>query len=178
MKHDKGMTLIEVLIAMFIFVVGIIGILGAMPSGVSAAHQIIFQDAAIHLSRSKFAEFRRDRVDPRVDLVTTARSLDGASSPLRVQEPQNGNAGGWRDFTHGSGDIYENFDNIEQYQWVVDQWDLVPISVDSVNGNIPIVATGAGGLPDLQVTRVTVVVGMKGSSREQRFTQYMYSYGK
>jgi prepilin-type N-terminal cleavage/methylation domain-containing protein len=174
MFRARGLTLIEVMIAMFIFLVGVLGVLAALPSGVNAAHYIMFQDAAIHLSRSKFAELRRDRVDPRVDLVDGSPYMDAGSSPPRRQEIKNGNPGGWRDFAHGAGDTYENFDDIEHYQWCVDQDELKAVSVDSGNNNSPVVAAG----PELNVTRVTLVIGMKGSKKEMRFTQYMYSYGK
>ena len=169
----RGMTLLEVVIAMFIFLVGIVGVLGAMPTGVSAAHTVIFQDAAIHLSRSKFAEFRRDRIDPRVDLVIGSTYLDAGSAPPRKQEPQNGNPGGWRDFAHTPGDAYENFD---RYQWLVEQSDLKPVCVDTGNNNVPAIGI-APGVVDVSLTQVTLVIGLKGSKREFRFTQYMYSYG-
>ena len=175
-RARRGLTLIEVMIAMFIFLVGILGVLAALPSGVNAAHFVMFQDAAIHLSRSKFAEFRRDRVDPRVDLLDGAPYVDGGSTPPRIQEIKNGNAGGWRDFAHGPGDVYENFDDIEHYQWLIDQDDIKKsVSVDVSKNNIP--STTVAG-PELSVTPVTIVVQMKGSKREMRFTQYMYSYGK
>ena len=173
-KRARGLTLIEVMIAMFVFLVGILGVLAALPSGVNAAHYVMFQDAAIHLSRSKFSEFRRDRVDPRVDLVDGSAYMDGASAPPRRQEVKNGAAGGWRDFAHAAGDTYENFDDIEHYQWCVDQDELKAVSVDAGSNYRPIVAPG----PDLSVTRVTLVISMKGSKREMRFTQFMYSYGK
>ena len=48
-RRARGMTLMEVLIALFIFMVGIVGVLAALPTGVNAATWVIFQDAAIHL---------------------------------------------------------------------------------------------------------------------------------
>ena len=174
--HARGLTLIEVMIAMFIFLVGILGVLAALPSGVNAAHYVMFQDASIHLSRSKFAEFRRDRIDPRVDLLDGAAYVDAGATPPRIQEPKNGAAGGWRDFAHGPGDVYENFDDIEHYQWMIDQDDIKKsVSVDPAKGNVP-TTTLAGA--ELNVTPVTIVIQMKGSKREMRYTQYMFSYGK
>ena len=177
-RQPRGLTFIEVMIAMFIFLVGILGVLAALPSGIGAAGYVIFQDAAIHLSRSKFAEFRRDRVDPRVDLPDGSQYMDAAASPPRKQEPKNGSLGGWRDFAHGAGDAYENFDDIEHYQWMVDQDELKPVSVDASTNYTPVVAKGGAPGPELNVTRVTLVIAVKGSKREMRFTQYMYSYGQ
>jgi prepilin-type N-terminal cleavage/methylation domain-containing protein len=171
-RSHRGMTMIELLIALFIFLVGIVGLMAAMPTGVSTAGRVIFQDAAIHLSRSKFAEFRRDRIDARYDLVDGSLYMDPVSPPRR-QEPQNGNPGGWRDFAHAPGDTYENFDEIERYQWRIDQPSLVSVGTDVGAGNVPKVSGGT----DVGLTRVILVIALKGTTREYRFDQYMYAYG-
>jgi prepilin-type N-terminal cleavage/methylation domain-containing protein len=180
-QSKRGMTLIEILIALFVLLVGVMGILAAMPTGIDSAQRVIFLDAAVHLSRSKFAEFRRDRVDPRTDLADGSAYMDAAASPPRGQELKNGNAGGWRDFAHGAGDAYEYFDDIERYQWCVDQDELKSIGLDSnnpapaPNSNLYVPVVNAGA--DIGLTRVTVVINLKGTKKEHRFTQYLYSYG-
>src|SRR5471030_2484590 len=91
-RGAPGLTLLEVMIAMFIFLVGIVGVLAAMPTAVSSATAVIFQDCAIHLSHSKFAEFRRDRADPAVDLQPSSGGyLPNGSGPYTPgkQEPYN-----------------------------------------------------------------------------------------
>src|SRR6185503_16065029 len=102
-RANRGVTMMEVLIALFIFMVGIVGVLAAIPTGVNSAEWVIFQDAGIHLAHSKFTEFRRDRADPFVDLVDGSSympgTIGGANTP-GVQENKNGNPGNWRDFAH------------------------------------------------------------------------------
>lgn len=166
--------MMELLIALFIFLIGVVGLVAAMPTGVNSAAKVVFQDAAVHLSRSKFAEFRRDRVDPRVDLKDNAPYMDGASSPPRRQELKNGNPGGWRDFAHGVGDTYEHFDDIERYQWRIDQATLQLVGLDEAANYVPKINGGT----DQGLTRVTIVINQKGTKNEYRFTQYMYSYEK
>jgi type II secretory pathway pseudopilin PulG len=168
----SGMTLVELLIAMFVFLVGIVGLLAAMPTGINTAEKVIFQDAAIHLSRSKFAEIRRDRINPRTDLIDGTPYMDPVTPP-RHHEPLNGNAGNWRDFAHGPGDTYENFDEIERYQWRIDPNVLDPVGTDTLANYVPKVKGGV----DVGLTRVVIVIGLKGTKIEYRFTQYMYTYG-
>ena len=172
-RRDAGMTMMELLIALFIFLVGVVGLVAAMPTGVSSATKVVFQDAAVHLSRSKYAEFRRDRVNPRVDLLDGAPYMDG-TPPIRRQEPKNGNPGGWRDFAHGPGDTYEHFDDIDRYQWRLDQAALQMVGLDTGANNVPKVNGGT----DQGLTRVTLIINLKGTKNEHRFTQYMYSYEK
>ncbi|MCW8129026.1 MAG: prepilin-type N-terminal cleavage/methylation domain-containing protein [Planctomycetota bacterium] len=177
----RGLTLIEILIALFVLLIGVMGILAAMPTGIDSAQKVVFLDASVHLSRSKFAEFRRDRIDPRVDLLDGSGYMDAALAPPRGQEQKNGNAGGWRDFAHGAGETYEYFDDIERYQWLVDQGELRSVGLDSnatpaapnTSPYVPVVNAGA----DVGLTRVTIVINLKGTKKEQRYTQYMYSYG-
>jgi prepilin-type N-terminal cleavage/methylation domain-containing protein len=169
---SRGMTLIEVLIALFIFLVGIVGLLAAMPTGVNTAEKVIFQDAAIHLSRSKFAEIRRDRIDPRVDLLDGSNYMDPPSPP-RHHEPVNGSLQKWRDFAHGPGDTYENFDEIERYQWRIDPVALNNVGTDVGNNYVPKVNGGT----DVGLTRVVIIIGLKGTKIEYRFTQYICAYG-
>lgn len=167
-----GMTMMELLIALFIFLVGVVGLVAAMPTGVNSAQKVVFQDAAVHLSRSKFAEFRRDRVNPRTDLVDGAAYMSGP--PTGRQEPMNGNPGGWRDFAHAPGDTYTDFDDIDRYQWRVDQGALQVVGLDTGANNVPKVNGGT----DQGLTRVVLVIALKGTKVEYRFTQYMYSYEK
>jgi len=171
--QPRGMTMIELLIALFIFLVGVVGLVAAMPTGVNSAQKVVFQDAAVHLSRSKFAEFRRDRVNPRVELVDGAPYMDG-TPPARRQELKNGNAGGWRDFAHDPGGTYEHFDDIDRYQWRIEQPALQLVGLDTGANNVPKVNAGL----DQGLTRVIFVIGRKGTKNEYRFTQYMYSYEK
>lgn len=177
----RGLTLIEILIALFVLLIGVMGILAAMPTGIDSAQKVIFLDASVHLSRSKFAELRRDRVNPRVDLADGSGYMDAATVPPRGQEPKNGNAGGWRDFAHAAGDAYEYFDDIERYQWLVDQDELRSVGLDgnavpTLPNNAPYVPVVNAGT-DIGLTRVTIVINLKGTKKEQRFTQYLYSYG-
>ncbi|HYF50697.1 MAG TPA: prepilin-type N-terminal cleavage/methylation domain-containing protein [Planctomycetota bacterium] len=162
---ESGMTLLEVLIAMFIFLIGIVGVLAVVPTGVNAASLVIFQDAAIHLSSSKFAEFRRDEINAAVDLQ------DGSAYLSNYHEPHNGSAEKFRNFASGPGQRYEHFDEIQRYEWKVDQDQLraVNLGEDELKNPAPV---ESGGAP-LLLTRVTVVIHMKGTSRYMRFTQYM-----
>lgn len=163
------MTLLEVIIAMFIFLVGIVGVLAAMPSGVNSALWVIFQDASLHLAHSKFAEFRRDRVDPNTDLVT------GSAYMTSRQEPVNSSGAPWHDFASAPGDTYQYFDDIGRYEWSLDT-----DNVCAGSGNVPKAPPGTfypdkSGNP-LNLKRVTLIVRMKGTTREFRFTQYMTAY--
>jgi prepilin-type N-terminal cleavage/methylation domain-containing protein len=169
-RSPRGMTLLEVLIAIFIFLVGIVGVLAAVPVGISNATLVIFQDASIHLSASKFAEFRRDEVNPAVDLQ------DGSAYMGSFQEPSNGSAEGFHDFSHGSGGRYEHFDDIDRYEWKVDQKLLKPVGVgkDDQNNIAPVVGSGDA----LNVSRVCLVIHLKGTTRYMRFTQYMLGKGQ
>lgn len=182
----KGMTLIEVMIALFIFMVGVLGVLLAIPTGVNSAMEVILQDAAIHLTSSKFAEFRRDRVNPSVDLIDASPYMTGtgvltSGRAAGKQEPLNGNAGGWRDFAHAPGDTYEFFDDIERYEWriVKDSGGLKAINMSALQGGFPsgaqfcIPVDGAGAA--IGVFQVSVAVRLKNTSREYRFTQYMFA---
>ena len=163
-SSTRGMTLLEVLIAMFIFLIGIVGVLAVVPSGLNAATLVIFQDAALHLSASKFAEFRRDEINAGVDLK------DGSSYLSTSHEPLN-STGEFRDFASGPGDRYEHFDDIQRYEWKVDQDLLQPVNLgeDDLKRPAPV---DSGGTP-LLLTRVTLVIHLKGTSRYMRFTQYM-----
>jgi hypothetical protein len=161
----RGLTLLEVLIAMFILLMGLVGVLAALPTGIESAHWVIFQDVAIHLAHSKFAEFRRDRVNPRADLV------EGSGYMGLRHEPVNA-SGDWHDFAHADGDTYRDFDEIERYEWRVDQDTLQSAGVSATY------TPEHNGGTDIGITRVTVAVRMKGTSRELRFTQYMDSYGQ
>ena len=161
MCGPRGLTLIEVMIAMFVVLVGIVGVLAALPVGVNSAESVFLQDSAIHLIHSKFAEFRRDRVHPGVDL------MDGSSYMTAFQEPLNTDPGGnWHDFASGPGATYENFEDIAFYAWKV---EVVPVGN---SGNAPVHAAGSP-LPGL--FKVTITVHTKGSKKEFRFTQYMFS---
>ena len=164
-----GLTLLEVLIAMFIFLIGIVGILAALPTGISSAQTVILQDAAIHLAHSKFAEFRRDRVDPLVDLP------EGSAYMAARQEPVNASASGpWHDFAHGAGDTYEYFDDIDHYEWRVDPTRFKQVGV-AADGMTPV---EGGGRTLSKLARVAIVVHLKNTKKEFIFSQYMYAAGR
>src|SRR5579884_3781254 len=121
--RTRGLTLVELLIAMFLFLVGIIGVLAAFPTGVDSALFVVLQDASIHLAHSKFAEFRRDRIDPAVDLVPDGPNgylPTGGTYTAGKQEPCNESGAPWRDFASGPGQPYEYFDDITKYEWRVE----------------------------------------------------------
>lgn len=174
-RSHRGITLLEVIIAMFIFLVGIVGVLAAMPSGVDAAIWVIFQDASLNLAHSKFSEFRRDRVNPSVDLV------DGSAYMGASQEPPNASGknpagNSWHDFAHDPGNTYQYFDDISRYEWSVDKLD----QICQGNGPGPVAPAGVffpdnTGTP-LNLTKVSIIIRMKGTTREMRFTQYMFPY--
>jgi type II secretory pathway pseudopilin PulG len=159
----RGMTLIEVLIAMFILFVGVLGVLAALPTGVEAASWITLQDAAINLSSSKFAEFRRDRVNP-----------DQMSAYL-TSAFGSADAEGYRSFPHGPGDPFEFYADIERYEWKVEttRMGLSPRKTSS-DGNRYYYAPVAGG--DLELWGVLVVIRQKGAQRSFRFTQHMTNW--
>ena len=190
-SFKRGLTLIEVMIALFIFMVGIVGVLAAMPTGVTVSSNVILQDAAIHLAQSKFAEFRRDRVDPGVDLAEGSAYLAARHAPLATlpdgsAHPDNSAAdtatkGKWRDFAYrNADDPYRYFDDIERYEWRVLQTDLKVIS----SGNTGSPAPPAGyfapleGGTDAALREVRLVVRMKGTPREFSFVQYLAPYGR
>jgi prepilin-type N-terminal cleavage/methylation domain-containing protein len=190
----RGMTLMEVLIAMFIFLVGIVGVLSAIPAGVATAENVILMDCSIHLAHSKFSEFRRDRVNPAVDLldssgymttkqVPTATKPDGTAHP-DTTEADVATRGMWRDFAYRNAtDTYAYFDEIQRYDWRVDQAILtgqIPGKGQANNGvNTPCPAgfyhPVAGG-QDIGLRSVQITVRLKGSARMFQFTQYMFAY--
>jgi prepilin-type N-terminal cleavage/methylation domain-containing protein len=171
---QSGMTLMEVLIALFILSVGLIGVLSAVPIGVRSAQTVIFQDASIHLAQSKLAEFRRDRVDPAIDLV------NGSAYLASIQEPENGNAGNWRDFAARVDEPYHYFDGIERYEWRV---TIAPVNA-GLGSNPPAPANYkqpvalAAGVSEIGVYNVSVSIRMKGRPEEVPFSQYMIAAGK
>ncbi|MCW8131913.1 MAG: prepilin-type N-terminal cleavage/methylation domain-containing protein [Planctomycetota bacterium] len=176
-RRARGMTLLEVMIAMFIFLVGIVGVLAAIPSGIHSAEWVIFQDAAIHLAHSKFGEFRRDRVDPNADLIMGGAYMNkhGTARP-----------GGWRDFHYKNSsdalsfdnETYKYFDDIERYEWRLEGGTQYVGASSSEQPAPPAgcLAPVAGSGTDVGLYKVTVVIRMKGTSREFRFTQYMVKY--
>jgi type II secretory pathway pseudopilin PulG len=183
-QSSRGITMVELLIAMFIFTVGIVGVLSAIPTGVRTADQVIFQDSAIHLAQSKFAEFRRDRVDPGVDLIDGSPYLPINGTYVvgsGLQEPTNGNAGNWRDFAGKNGEPFHYFDRIESYEWKV---TTAPVGMGAgVNPPAPAnyfqpVVIGAGGKSDMDIYHVIVTVRRKGRAEEFSFAQYIHYYGK
>jgi len=168
-SSTSGLTLLEVLIAMFIFLIGIVGVLAALPTGISSAQTVILQDASIHLAHSKFAEFRRDRVDPLVDLP------EGSPYMAARQEPVNASANGpWHDFAHGVGDAYQYFDDIDHYEWRVDptRFKQVGLAADKVT------PVEGGGRPLSKLARIAIVVHLKNTKKEFIFSQYMYAAGR
>lgn len=175
---SRGMTLLEVMIAMFIFLVGIVGVLAAIPSGISSAEWVIFQDASIHLAHSKLSEFRRDRADPAVDLI--------AGSAYLIGKHGKESAGGWHEFFYSNAtdanqfdnDAYKYFDDINRYEWRVEQKTQYA-SVTSPDDPQPptgFVAPVSQPAANYGVSKITVIVHMKGTSREFRFNQYMIKY--
>lgn len=181
-RNTKGLTLLEVLIAMFIFLVGIVGVLAAMPTGVNSALWVIFQDSAIHLSHSKFAEFRRDRADPAIDLKPTPGGYlptTGAYVPGN-QEPFNTSGDPWRDFAHNPGDPYQYFEDISRYEWSVDATKQVDNGAGTGDVPAPVGYFYPTNVPvsNIGLYRVDLNVRMRGTTRVMRFTQYMFAYGK
>src|SRR5262249_17745001 len=161
--------------AMFIMLVGILGVLAALPTGVTSAEWVIFQDAAIQLSQSKFSEFRRDRVSPLNDLA------EGSAYMAACQEPVNGSpAGPWHHFAHASGQAYEYFDDIERYEWRVDQDALAkPLGNSAPIAGLPapyLAPLHQAGTAPIGLGHVTVIVKVKNLKRELRFTQYLLGY--
>ena len=165
----SGLTLLEVLIALFIFLIGVVGALAALPPSISSAQTVILQDASIHLAHSKFSEFRRDRVDPLVDLV------EGSPYMTKRQEPINASANGpWHDFAHAPGETYEFFDDIDHYEWRIDpdRFKQVFVALDNMT------PVETGGRPLSKLARVAVVVHLKNTKKEFLFSQYMYAAAK
>ena len=169
-SRSRGLTLIEVLIAMFIFLVGIVGCLAALPPGISSAQTVILQDAAIHLAHSKFAEFRRDRVDPLVDLVEGSIYLSKRQEPVNISPVD----GPWRDFAHGTGDTYEFFDDIDHYEWKIDRDRFKQVGVAGDN----MTPIEGGGRALNKLARVAIVVHLKNTKKQFLFSQYMYASGR
>jgi len=190
----RGLTLMEVLIAMFIFLVGIVGVLSAIPAGVSTAENVILMDCSIHLAHSKFSEFRRDRVNPVIDLVDGSAYMIAKQGPLATRpdgsahpdqtDSDVGTHGVWRDFAYvNATDTYHWFDEIQRYDWRVDQDILnnkIPGKGQADNG--PNTSCPPGfyhpvmGGQDIGLRSIQISVRLKGSARMFQFTQYMYAY--
>jgi type II secretory pathway pseudopilin PulG len=174
-RGPRGFTILEVLIALVILMVGVVGVLAALPVGITSAEWVIFQDAAIHLAHSKFDEFSRDRVDPVADLVPPSSSyLTTNHGAFNSSQPANT----WRDFDYAAGKPYEYFDDIIRYEWRLETEDI-----GYGTGGTPAPPAGAVGPIEkggtsIQLTRVAVIVHLKGTSREFRFSQYLYDYGR
>jgi prepilin-type N-terminal cleavage/methylation domain-containing protein len=168
-SRSYGMTLIEVMLALFIFLVGIVGVLSAIPTGVTSAEHVILQDAAIHLAHSKFAQFRRDRIDPLTDLNSASTYM------MNKQEPLN-SSGEFRDFTLGFD--AENFDEIQRYEWKVETAPVNGKDAGIATAPLHLTPVEKGGTPMMQLAFVQVTVRQKGSKREFSFSQYLFSYGQ
>jgi type II secretory pathway pseudopilin PulG len=163
----RGFTLLEVMIALFIFMVGIVGVLAAIPTGVNSAATVVFQDAAIALAQSKFAEFRRDRVNPSVDLKNGSAYMGARHEPLN-------STGVWRDFASGNNAAYQYFDDIERYEWRV---DIAPAMFAIYSATpAPYLSPVIGGPADSELQEVTVTVHLRGTTKEFEFTQLIASY--
>ncbi|HYF51219.1 MAG TPA: prepilin-type N-terminal cleavage/methylation domain-containing protein [Planctomycetota bacterium] len=166
-QSRAGLTLIEVLLAILILLVGLVGCLAALPTGIVSADSVVFQDVSNHLAHSKLAVFRRDCIDPGVDLATGSAYLSAQHEPAA--------AGEWRNFSKDfDGD---NFHDIVRYQWCVE--------VQSVGNQDAALATnpgyqrpahGTANLKRLYVVRV--FIRAQGTSHETSYAQYMYSYEK
>ena len=170
--NRRGMTLVEVLLAMFILLVGIVGVVAAIPTGISSATAIVFQDASLHLAHSKFDEFARDRVDPATDLQSSSAYLNAIHGPVNSSP-----GGNWRDFLHkrisaDDGDPYEYFDDIALYEW-----SIQVTSVGAKAGGGALTPVHGGGA-DIKLFRVLLTTRRKGSAREMEFNQYMCAYDK
>jgi type II secretory pathway pseudopilin PulG len=190
-RSAKGLTLLEVIIAMFIFLVGIVGVLAAMPTGINSASWVIFQDCAIHLAHSKFSEFRRDRIDPTVagtdnpaaHLAPTPNGYLPTTTPYVPgnQEPFNTSGDPWRDFAHQPGQPYQYFDDIDRYEWCVSATQQVDNGAGS--GDVPVPAkfsfpTNVATTSNIGLFKVDITVRMKGTTRQMRFSEYFFSYGQ
>jgi type II secretory pathway pseudopilin PulG len=189
-RSSAGLTLLEVIIAMFIFLVGIVGVLAAMPTGINSATWVIFQDCAIHLAHSKFAEFRRDRIDPTpagtdnpvAHLVPTPGGYLPTTGTYVAgnQEPFNTSGDPWRDFAHQPGQPYQYFEDIDRYEWSVSATQ----QVDNGNGtgDVPLgtnffYPTNVGN-SQIGLYKVDITIRMKGTTRQMQFSQYFFSYGQ
>jgi prepilin-type N-terminal cleavage/methylation domain-containing protein len=190
--RPKGLTLLEVMIAMFIFLVGIVGVLAAMPTGINSALWVIFQDSAINLSHSKFAEFRRDRADPgggpQPNLTATAGGYLPASGVYTpgFQEPPNTSPMEadniqWRDFAHNPGEPYQYYDNISGYEWKVVVTDMdngVPPVTDPQPPAGYLYPVNSGAASPIGLKKVSVVIRMKSTTRQMKFSQLMFAWGQ
>jgi hypothetical protein len=160
----RGVTLLECMLAMFILMVGIMGVLSALPTGINAAESVILQDVSIHLAHSKFSEFRRDKAN-----YAAFNAYLGAN-----HESINSSPGGkWRDFASGKGETYEFFDDIARYEWMAEATQVkneARVPAGPVTYFQPSHATGTP--LDLYLIRVTV--HLKGTTKEFTFSQYMF----
>ena len=188
-RAAKGLTLLEVMIAMFIFMVGIVGVLAAMPTGINSALWVIFQDSAINLAHSKLSEFRRDRVDPAVDLKPMAGGYLPSSAGHSVPGMQEGtntspvDADGipWRDFDHNPGDPYQYYDNITGYEWKVVVTDMANGSPPAGDPQPPLnyfFPINSAATSPIGLKKVSVTIRMRNTTREMRFSQLMFAYGQ
>jgi len=178
-ERSRGLTLLELLVALFIFMVGVLGVMMAIPAGANSASWVVFQDAAIHLAQSKFSEFRRDRVNPEVDLFDGSSYLGGSGTLAngRAAGKQEPLASGWRGFAHATpDDTYFYFDDIERYEWKIDQTTRRTIGAGAGSAPVGFQAPQYNGGDLIGLTQVTVVVRLKNTSKEFRFTQYMTAY--
>lgn len=178
-RSSRGITLLEVVIAMFIFLVGIVGVLAAMPAGVNSALWVIFQDASLNLVHSKFSEFRRDRVNPAIDLLEGSVYMNASQEPINAS-PKNTAGNPFHDFASDPGKTYQYFDDITRYEWSLDYPKGALDQISQGAGTSPVAPPGmffpdTAGNP-LNLYRVSIIIRMKGTNKQIQYTQYMFPY--
>ena len=193
--REEGLTLVEVLVALFILSVGVIGVLATIPVGVDTAQTIIVQDNAVTLSQSKLGEFRRDRIVPGEPGLAGYHAFMKANYDLRkgngsyatnICWPSCDNTYyKWHKFECGEEDAYTNFADIEEYEWRIVGSKHVAIEKVAIEGSggpgdiyyVPrLTATLANFNSSIGLYRINIEVRKIKTTKVFDFDTYMTSY--
>ena len=200
-EGEAGLTLIEVLVAIFIVSIGVIGVMATIPVGVDTAQQIIIQDNAVTLCQSKFAEFRRDRINPGEAALGSYHNAcrirydavhGGGAYQAHACQDRAGcnNFYRWHDFPHQQGDDYENFADIGEYEWRVVEGGHRVVDQEKVAGpgqengdpddywvpKLGAKVADVGDTSPIKLYLVTVQIRKKRTAKTFRFQTYMTWY--
>ena len=196
---EAGLTLMEVLVAMFIVSIGVIGVMASLPVGIDTAQQIIVQDNSINLAMSKFAEFRRDRIDPasaglgtyHAQMLIQYNARHGGAGDKYRTDICQGRVGclnyyGWHDFEKLEGDPFIHFPDIEEYEWRLlrdGHRAVEPQRIDGAGGAgddyyAPDLGASVdtGGVSTIGLYLVTIQVRKKKTSKVFFFKTFLTKY--
>jgi len=196
LAREGGLTLIEVLVAMFILSIGVIGVLAALPVGIDTAQEIIIQDNSLAISQSKWGEFRRDRINPgELGLASyhaacaaayNARHGGGAYGSNVCRSGCGGSFYSWHSFESDTGDAFENFADIVEYEWrlradkhqAVENFQVVGPAGGTDVYYVPTLGArvDAGGVSSIGLYRMVLDIRKKQTQKRFTYETFMTSY--